>query len=100
MAVPQHHETRKSLVKREKLIITGALLGALAAAPGATAATTASGSQAVTGTPTAQLEATFPSNSAFATLTVGAAGNASTEQTVNVKSNASWGIKIASDQAA
>jgi hypothetical protein len=100
MAVPQHHETRKSLVKREKLIITGALLGALAAAPGAQAATTASGSQAITGTPTAQLAATFPSAYAFGTLTVGGAGNTSTEQIVNVKSNASWGVKISTDQAA
>src|SRR4051794_16284638 len=100
MVVPQHHETRKSLVKREKLIITGALLGALAAAPGAQAATTASGSQAITGTPTAQLAATFPSAYAFGTLTVGGAGNTSTEQIVNVKSNASWGVKISTDQAA
>jgi len=88
-------------VNREKLIIiTGALLGALAAAPGAQAATTASGSQAVTGTPTAQLAATFPSDYAFGTLVVGAANNTSTEQVVNVKSNASWGVKISSDQAA
>jgi len=87
-------------VKRDKLIITGALLGTLAAAPSAQAATTASGSQAITGTPTAQLAATFPSNYAFGTLVVGAANNTSTEQVVNIKSNASWGVKISSDQAA
>jgi hypothetical protein len=85
---------------RKDIIITGALLGVLAAAPGASAATTASGSQAITGTPTAQLAATFPSAYAFGTLTVGGAGNTSTEQVVNVKSNASWGVKISSDQAA
>src|SRR4051812_43614689 len=100
MAVPQHHETRKSLVKRDNLIITGALLGALAVAPGAQAATTASGSQAITGTPTAQLAATFPSAYAFGTLTVGGSGNTSTEQVVNIKSNASWGVKVSSDQTA
>src|SRR3954452_23417121 len=80
--------------------IAGALCAALAFAPSAMAATTASGSQAVTGTPTAQLAATFPSAYSFGTLTVGGSGNTSTEQIVNVKSNASWGIKIASDQAA
>lgn len=86
---------------RKPLIIhTGALFAALALAPAASAATTASGSQAVTGTPAAQLAATFPSAYSFGTLTVGGSGNTSTEQIVNVKSNASWGIKIASDQAA
>src|SRR3954466_10897248 len=80
--------------------IAGALCAALATAPSAMAATTASGSQAITGTPTAPLAATFPSAYAFGTLTVGGAGNTSTEQVVNVKSNASWGVKISSDQAA
>src|SRR3954447_6116848 len=85
---------------RSHIIAAGALAAALATAPSAMAATTASGSQAITGTPTAQLAATFPSAYAFGTLTVGGAGNTSTEQVVNVKSNASWGIKISSDQAA
>lgn len=88
-------------MKHPKTLTTAAaLLAALALAPSAVAATTASGSQSVTGTPTAQLAATFPSAYSFGTLTVGGAGNTSTEQIVNVKSNASWGVKIASDQAA
>jgi hypothetical protein len=89
-------------VKHRNTLIThsGALLAALALAPTASAAIGATGSQAVTGTPTAQLEATFPSDYAFGTFVVGGSGNTSTEQLVNVKSNASWGIKIASDQAA
>src|SRR4051812_49951214 len=81
-------------------MIMGALFATLAAAPSASAAISASGSQAVTGTPTAQLAATFPSNYAFGTLTVGGSGNTSTEQLVNVKSNASWGVKVSSDQTA
>jgi len=86
-----------------KRIITttaGVLLAAVAAAPAASAATTATGTQAITGTPTAQLVATFPSAYSFGTLTVGGSGNTSTEQVVNVKSNASWGVKISSDQTA
>src|SRR5204863_8269878 len=92
---------RKSTMnQRNSILITGALVGALAAAPSAMAATTASGSQAITGTPTAQLAATFPSAYDFGTLAVGGAGNTSTEQVVNVKSNAAWGLKISSDQTA
>jgi hypothetical protein len=88
-------------VKHKKLITTlGALVAALAAAPGALAATTATGTQAITGLPTAQLAATFPTAYSFGTLAVGGAGNTSTEQVVNVKSNASWGLKISSDQTA
>ena len=88
-------------MKHKKLITTlGALVAALAAAPSALAATTASGTQAITGLPTAQLAATFPTAYSFGTLAVGGSGNTSTEQVVNVKSNASWGLKISSDQTA
>src|SRR3954452_14994469 len=80
--------------------IAGAFCAALALAPSATAATTASGTQAITGLPTAQLAATFPTAYSFGTLAVGGSGNTSSEQVVNVKSNASWGLKISSDQTA
>jgi hypothetical protein len=85
---------------RKSTSIAGALCAAFAFAPSATAATTASGTQAITGLPTAQLAATFPTAYSFGTLTVGGSGNTSTEQVVNVKSNASWGLKISSDQTA
>lgn len=69
----------------------------LAATPAAGAATSASGSQSVTADIANTLEATFPSAYAWGDLIVGAAGNTSTEQVVNVKSNAAWGVKVASD---
>src|SRR5256885_14370937 len=76
--------------------IAGALCAALAFAPSAMAATTASGSQAITGLPTAQLAAPVPSAYSFGTPAVGGAGNTPTEQVVNVKANAPWGLKISS----
>ena len=77
-----------------KRIAGAAAIAALALPATASAATTANGSQAVTGTPTAQLEATFPAAYGFGALAVGGTGNVSTEQTINVKSNKSWGLKV------
>lgn len=72
--------------------------GALVAS-NAQAATSASGSQSVTGKPKGQLEATFPGAYNFADWDL-LTDNFSSEQTVNVKSNKSWGVKVSSDQAA
>ena len=71
---------------------------ALIAAVPAQAATSAQGTQAVTGTPDATLEATFPTAYSFGTFAIGTP-NTSTEQVLNVKSNAAWGVKVSSDQA-
>lgn len=73
------------------------LLAALSAvAPGAaTAATSATGSQSVTADINDTLEATFPSAYAWGNLDPGS--NTSAAQTVNVKSNASWGAKASTD---
>jgi hypothetical protein len=71
---------------------------ALLVAPAASAATSASGSSSVTADVANTLEATFPGNYAWGTLAAGATAT-STEQVTTVKSNASWGVKIASDLA-
>ena len=76
-----------------------AALAALAIASPASAATSATGSSSVTGAPTGQLEATFPSAYSFGAWALGAGGNISSEQIVNVKSNRSWGVKLSSDEA-
>lgn len=70
----------------------------LTAAPAASAATSASGSSSVTADVANTLEATFPGNYAWGDLTPGETP-VSTEQVTTVKSNASWGVKIASDLA-
>jgi len=62
------------------------------------AATSAQGTQSVTGSPDTTLEATFPAAYTFGSFTIGAT-NTSTEQILNVRSNASWGVKISSDEA-
>lgn len=62
------------------------------------AATTASGSQSVTADVANTLEATFPGSYAWGNLDAGTAGNTSSAQTVNVKSNATWGVKASTDQ--
>ena len=77
------------------LVLLAVVLGAVA--PAAQAATSATGSQSVTGTPQAQLEATFPSSYAFSDFSI-MTNNLSTEQVVNVKSNKAWGVKVSSDQ--
>lgn len=64
----------------------------------AAAATSASGSQSVTADINNTLEATFPSAYAWGNLDPGASGNTSSAQTINVKSNASWGVKASTDQ--
>jgi hypothetical protein len=64
----------------------------------ASAATTQSQNQVITATPTPQLVATFPSDFAFASF-VPAATSTSAEQTINVKSNTSWGLRLSADSA-
>jgi hypothetical protein len=80
-----------------------AVLGSVAAlmviAAPASAATTATGDSSVTADVVATLEATFPSAYAWGDLNAGVAGNVSSEQTVNVKSNATWGVKTSTDDA-
>jgi hypothetical protein len=86
---------------RRRHIVSGLLAGAvIAASPAlATAATTQTGSQSVTADVANTLEATFPSAYAWGPLDAGATGNTSAEQIVNVKSNAAWGVKVATDLA-
>jgi hypothetical protein len=69
------------------------------AAP-ASADTTAAGDSSVTADVVPTLEATFPADYGWGDLNAGVAGNESTEQTVNVKSNATWGVKTSTDDAA
>jgi len=85
--------------EHQRRVLPGLLACAvLAATPAAAgAATTATGSQSVTADIANTLEATFPSAYAWGNLDVGATGNISAEQIVNVKSNAAWGVKVASD---
>lgn len=79
---------------------TLAILAATALLPPATAqaATTATGTQALTAAIDATLAATFPSAYAFANFVPGTT-TTSTAQTLNVKSNASWGVRITSENA-
>ncbi|WP_354698139.1 hypothetical protein DSM112329_03804 [Paraconexibacter sp. AEG42_29] len=73
-----------------------AVLAAAAVLPSATlAATSATGSQSVTADVASTLEATFPSAYAWGNLSPGTPTSA--DQTVNVKSNASWGLKASTD---
>ena len=74
-----------------------AALAVIAATPAA-AATSQSQNQVITGTPTPQLVATFPADFAFASFLPGATSTSS-EQTINVKSNTSWGLRISADSA-
>src|SRR3954469_11629271 len=73
-----------------------AALAALVSAAPAGAATAATANQAITGVPTTQLVATFPSDYAFASLSPGNTATSS-GQIITVKSNGPWGIKIAWD---
>jgi len=63
----------------------------------AQAALAVTGNQSITADVSPTLQATFPADYAWGNLSPGAAGNTSTEQTINVKSNAAWGVKISSD---
>ncbi len=76
----------------------GLLITVLPAA--APAATSASGTQAVTADVANTLEATFPGAYAWGNLDAGTTGNTSSAQTVNVKSNSSWGVQASTDQVA
>jgi len=92
------------LRNRERRTRTGlkaaAAVAILALAPAsAQAATDEQGAQVITGAPTFSLDATFPVAYSFGTFAVGPGGNSSTEQTVNVKSNAAWGVKVSTDEA-
>ena len=58
----------------------------------------ATGSQSVTADVANTLEATFPGAYAWGELAAGAAST-SAEQTITVKSNALWGLKLSTDQA-
>lgn len=82
-----------------KRIVTAIAAGGvlLAAAVPASAATSATGSSSVTGDVANTLEATFPSAYAWGSLNAGSTGNESTEQTLNVKSNQTWGVKTSTD---
>jgi hypothetical protein len=79
-----------------KTLAVAVAAAAFSAGP-AHAATSAQGTQAVTGSPDTTLEATFPTAYSFGGFTIGAT-NTSTEQILNVRSNASWGVKISSDE--
>ncbi len=81
----------------KRIAVLAAVAAMLTAAAPASAATTASGTSSVTADVANTLEATFPSAYAWGSLNAGSAGNESTEQTLNVKSNQTWGVKIASD---
>lgn len=85
-------------LRRTTALLTAA--GALLAFPAVgQAATSATGSQSVTADIANTLEATFPSAYAWGNLDAGTTGNTSAEQTINVKSNAAWGVKVATDLA-
>lgn len=73
--------------------VLAACLVALAPAHAALAAT---GAQSVTADVANTLEATFPGAYAWGDLPAGAASTSS-EQVVNVKSNALWGLKLSTD---
>lgn len=62
----------------------------------AAAATSATGSQSVTADVNDTLEATFPGAFPWGNLDPGTA--TSSAQTINVKSNALWGVKVSTDQ--
>lgn len=76
-----------------------ALVAALALAPTAHAATSGTGSQALTADVEATLTATFPGDHVFADLVPGTS-TLSAGQTLNVKSNLSWGVRLDPDAAA
>lgn len=78
--------------------LSAAVAAAAFTAGPAHAATSAQGTQAVTGSPDTTLEATFPTAYSFGAFTIGST-NTSTEQTLTVKSNASWGVRVSSDEA-
>ena len=73
-----------------------ALAAALTLLP-AQAAFAVTGNQSITADVAPTLQATFPSDYAWGNLSPGAAGNTSSEQTINVKSNSAWGVKASSD---
>jgi hypothetical protein len=92
-ACPRRRSARHAVAA---LALTASI--ALTGAATASAATSQSQNQVITGTPTPQLVATFPGDFSFASF-VPAATSSSTEQTINVKSNSSWGLRISADSA-
>ncbi len=81
----------------KRISAMAAVAGILVAAAPASAATTASGTSSVTADVANTLEASFPTAYAWGSLNAGSSGNESAEQTLNVKSNQTWGVKISSD---
>lgn len=77
--------------------VLAAIMATTVAAP-AMGATSQSSTQAISGTPTPELVATFPSAFTFASLTPSVAAT-SPQQTVNVKSNVTWGLRVSADNA-
>ena len=78
--------------------LSGSIIAALALGLGVAAAHPQPAAAACLPTPPC-LEATFPPDYAWGTLTVGGAGNEAAEQVLAVTSNESWGVKISSDLA-
>jgi hypothetical protein len=70
----------------------------LLAAGTAPAATSQSQNQVITGAPVPQLVAAFPGDFGFSSFAPGATASSS-EQTINVKSNGAWGLRISADSA-
>lgn len=81
------------------IVLAGTLIALLGTPAAAQAATSATGDQSVTADVADTLEATFPSAYAWGSLSAGSAGNESAEQSLTVKSNKAWGVKISSDLA-
>jgi hypothetical protein len=77
--------------------VLGAVAALMIAAAPASAATSATGGSSVTADVANTLEASFPAAYAWGSLNAGATGNESAEQVVNVKSNATWGVKTSTD---
>lgn len=82
-------------MKRIAIVAASAVM--LTTAAPAFAGTSSAGTSSVTADVANTLEASFPSAYAWGALNAGSSGNESTEQTLNVKSNQTWGVKIASD---
>jgi hypothetical protein len=90
-----HHDHRRARTPNCLLVAAAAITLVPATVQAATSAT---GAQSVTADIANTLEATFPAAYGWGDLDAGAAGNTSSAQTVNVKSNATWGVKASTDQ--
>ncbi len=79
--------------------IAGAAALAALFLAGAAPAHAVTGTQSVTADVANTLEATFPGAYAWGDLVPDPAGATSSAQTINVKSNAAWGVQVATDHA-